>query len=202
MELNLEECLKAAGIAVLPAVADSSNEKTWVQAVALVKKVDGTKNYAIVRRVADGGSPELRRDFGRQAAISEIVEVYPYVTMNRKVLDRFREQDNLMMVLTSRCGLSYSDATALIATDGKSEDKLKTDRETVKQLTWDAAARHSIELDAEEARCAEKEAEAARLAEEKAAEKEKEQEAQEAVEKQASIPTSGKRRNYKRKKPI
>lgn len=75
---SLSDALNWAKIGELPEKQDKrKSKKIWIAAIALVTKVDNSRNYAVVFN--DGfGQPRIKKDFGKIALIKSIDELYPY----------------------------------------------------------------------------------------------------------------------------
>lgn len=69
------EAFAQSGLKEMP--AKDNGENIYILAIALVKKRDGSVNYALLRKNLKG-EDEVYADFGHVCTMSAILEVYPY----------------------------------------------------------------------------------------------------------------------------
>ena len=70
-----KEALDQSGLKEIP--AKDNGESIYILAIGLVKKRDGSVNYALLRKNLKG-EDEVYADFGHVCTMSAILEVYPY----------------------------------------------------------------------------------------------------------------------------
>ena len=66
-----------------------NGEDIWVEALAKVKKADGTQNFVYVRKNKDGENV-IAKDFGSISIIREIIEYYPFNYLKPKFIPTFK----------------------------------------------------------------------------------------------------------------
>lgn len=86
-EKSLIECLKWCGVASLPDADDREN--IWIKAIALVKKKDGSENYAAMQK-DEMLNDKIVKDFGSVSMIYEVAEVYPYHFLSAAYMPEFK----------------------------------------------------------------------------------------------------------------
>ena len=90
-EQNLiADALRMAHLTELPKKTDKKS--VWIEGVAKITLADGSTAYGIVKR-----NPDLTHRVayvnGNTAAISNVEEVYPYVTLNSDYIKKFGKND-------------------------------------------------------------------------------------------------------------
>ena len=90
-EQNLiADALRMAHLTELPKKADKKS--VWIEGVAKIRLADGSVGYGIVKR-----NPDLTHRVayinGNTAAISNVEEVYPYITLNSDYIKKFGKND-------------------------------------------------------------------------------------------------------------
>lgn len=88
--LSLSSALEKVALHDLPPIDDG--ESIYTEAVALVMKRDGSKNFALVRKNIKG-QDEVFADFGHVCTISAILEVYPYKFLEEHFMP-MKDMDN------------------------------------------------------------------------------------------------------------
>lgn len=88
---SLTLALSEAALRELPQVYDGEN--VYVRAIALVRKADGSENYALVRKSKEG-KDIVCQDFGHMSVIRQIVEVYPYEFLQERFMPMFDKDDD------------------------------------------------------------------------------------------------------------
>lgn len=79
--ISLSRCLMHANLKELP--KQRKDDVHWLEAVALVKKLDYTLSYALIRRGADGRIV-YTHDFGHISPIISLVSIHPYIILDKK----------------------------------------------------------------------------------------------------------------------
>lgn len=74
METSLIKCLDYCKLPVLPKSYDGKS--SWIRAIVLVEKNDGSSNYAIASNVF--GTCKIEKDFGASAIITKVRYIYPF----------------------------------------------------------------------------------------------------------------------------
>jgi hypothetical protein len=115
-EKSLALALNAAGgFRQLPTEYDPNSQQTWIKAIGLVKKVDGTENYVLLEN--DGlGESRIVRDYGNPVICVSITNIYPYLMLDRSVLPYLKD-DNERVTYLTRNGFSYEQATSMLLND-------------------------------------------------------------------------------------
>lgn len=89
-ERLLQDALREAHLTQLPKVA--AKNTVWLEGIAKIRKANGSIAYGIVKR-----NPDLTHRViyvnGDIFAISEIVEVYPYVTLDKSYIKTFTAKE-------------------------------------------------------------------------------------------------------------
>lgn len=90
-EQNLiADALRVAHLTALPKKADKKS--VWIEGVAKITLADGSTAYGIVKR-----NPDLTTRVcyvnGNTAAISNVEEVYPYITLNSEYIKKFGKNE-------------------------------------------------------------------------------------------------------------
>lgn len=90
-EQNLiADALRVARLTQLPEKADKKS--VWIEAVAKIRLADGSVGYGILKR-----NPNLTHRVayinGNIAAIAEVEEVYPYVTLQKEYIKKFTAKE-------------------------------------------------------------------------------------------------------------
>lgn len=86
---SLIQALQYTSLRELPQI--NKKNEMWVNALALVKKADGTESYVYV--VKDGSlNDRIVADFGNISSIKEIVEYYPIEYLNQSYIPKFKTQ--------------------------------------------------------------------------------------------------------------
>lgn len=86
----ISDALRVAHLTELPKPANKKN--VWIEGIAKIKLSDGSIGYGIVKR-----NPDLTHRVayvnGNIATISEIEEIYPYITLNSDYIKKFGKND-------------------------------------------------------------------------------------------------------------
>lgn len=83
-EISLSRALERAACRSLPSPFTEDGETFWLEAIALVRKRDGSQSYCLVEHRSDG-LLLYKEDFGTMSPIFGLVSIHPY-----KVLDMER----------------------------------------------------------------------------------------------------------------
>lgn len=86
----INDALQKAQITELPKPAD--NKTVWIEGVAKIKLSDGSIGYGIVKRNEDL-TTRVSYINGNIAAIVEVEEIYPYVTLNKDYVKKFTAKE-------------------------------------------------------------------------------------------------------------
>lgn len=84
-EETLSEALSFARLKDLPKKFNPGLGLTWILAVALIKKKNLMKAYAIVEQRADG-LIQYRKTFGRLSPIDGLISIHPYMYVDEEAL--------------------------------------------------------------------------------------------------------------------
>lgn len=153
METNLEktryQVIEEARLTEIPDEYDSTSNKVWVRAIALVQKRDCSKNYAIVENNGDN-KPQVIKDFGKTAQIVNILNIYPYVYLDASDLPLLRKQSDFVKYLENQ-GYDAEDIAALLsakdeAGNSKDPEVLEKDRQLVKSYVTRIAILRKIDM--------------------------------------------------------
>ena len=86
----INDALQKAYLTELPKLAD--NKTVWIEGIAKIKLSDGSIGYGIVKRNEDLTTRVCYIN-GNIAAISEIEEIYPYVTLQKEYIKKFTAKE-------------------------------------------------------------------------------------------------------------
>lgn len=97
--MDIEEKLKSdvlrhAQLAKMPPRAGEGKKMLWLEAVAKIKKADGNIGYGIVKRNTDL-SYRVTYINGSTSTIVDLLEIYPYVSLDKKNIKKFAEKDDM-----------------------------------------------------------------------------------------------------------
>lgn len=99
---TLIEALSYCDLNVVP--EEDTKEYIWIKALALVKKADGSSNYAVCERDKES-NPKIVKDFGSVAAIVKIEKFFPFMLLDKQYIPVFNGRnanDNRIKWLRSR----------------------------------------------------------------------------------------------------
>lgn len=139
LDISKQYALEAAGIKCLPKVLDSNSKIVWLKAIGLVRKINGQKNYALLE--FDGEKSQIKRDFGVCAAILDVVEIYPYETLERRFMPRITKDAESITYLTKN-GYDETMVSQLLDNKGKTYDQINSDRKKVKKMILTCAIKY------------------------------------------------------------
>lgn len=83
LTMSLSSALEKVALHDLPPI--DAGESIYTQAVGLVMKRDGSKNFALIRKNIKG-EDEVYADFGHVCTISAVLEVYPYEFLDERFM--------------------------------------------------------------------------------------------------------------------
>lgn len=86
----INDALQKAYLTELPKPAD--NKTVWIEGIAKIKLSDGSIGYGIVKRNEDLTTRVCYIN-GNIATISEIEEIYPYVTLQKEYIKKFTAKE-------------------------------------------------------------------------------------------------------------
>ena len=86
----ISDALKMAHLTELPKKADKKS--VWIEGIAKIRLSDGSIGYGIVKRNKDL-TTIVSYINGNIATISEIEEVYPYITLNKDYVKKFNAKE-------------------------------------------------------------------------------------------------------------
>ena len=92
-EKLIADVLRNAQLAKLPKKVTPDNF-IWIEAIAKIKKLDGNIGYGIVKRNSDL-SYRVTYINGSTATIVELIEVYPYVTLDKAYIKKFKDKEDI-----------------------------------------------------------------------------------------------------------
>ena len=151
---SLYQCLQKTGLRELPdAVTQQDNDKyTYLTAIVLTVRTNGMEAYCVAEN--DGAGLSVKHDYGPCAAIREIKAVYPVRKLDRSVVPDLRNDAEIKQYL---CKSLYStqEIDALLSTDGKSPEQIKSDRDKIFQYVVKASVDFSNRKKQETERVAE-----------------------------------------------
>ena len=88
-EKTLTSVLRYARLRELP--QEDNGKNVWILAVVRVRKSDGTTNYAIADKDAEG-KIRIMKDFGSVCSIFSIDNIYPYAYLGVEYMPVFKTQ--------------------------------------------------------------------------------------------------------------
>jgi hypothetical protein len=136
LEKSLQDALAAARLVCLPKALTTTETRLWLKAIGLVKKSNGTQNYALFEY--DGINTKLKRDFGAMAVVSEIVAMYPYEFLEKKYIPLFKSE-KAMVFYAKEYG--HKDMSNNIVREGKSQEQIDKDLAELKQFIFKTIVR-------------------------------------------------------------
>lgn len=149
--ITLQECLAATGQRDLPKKIGANYNKVWIKAICLVRKAGGFEEYCLCDN--DGNNkPSIKRDFGRSAAIQEILGIFPYQELEGRFTPDLRSDKAILSFLVKN-GYKEEEISTLLEKEGKDPEQVKKDRATVKTFVNNIALKLAKNTLAEEQRC-------------------------------------------------
>lgn len=91
-EKLIRDVLEVARLTELPPKTDVDSF-LWIEGVAKINLANGSIGYGIVKRNHDL-SPVVTYINGETSSIVSITEVYPYATINKEMIKKFRANDD------------------------------------------------------------------------------------------------------------
>lgn len=89
----IADVLRNAQIAEMPQKTNPDSF-LWIEAVAKIKKADGNIGYGIVKRNSDL-SYRVTYINGSTATVADLLEVYPYVNLDKTRIKKFKDKDDV-----------------------------------------------------------------------------------------------------------
>lgn len=105
---SLKKCLECTNSFELPKEYDEKDGNYWLKAIVLVRKRNMTENYSIAERDTKG-KPKVVRDFGVVSPLASIEKIYPYVILDKSLVPKFNDKEELKNYLVGNYGESYRD---------------------------------------------------------------------------------------------
>lgn len=87
---SLIKALSYCSLRELPEV--DSGEHTWIKALALVTKNDGSNCYVAIEKDPKTLRNRVKKDFGGTGAIIEYNEFYPYIYLSQDYMPEFHDK--------------------------------------------------------------------------------------------------------------
>ena len=144
-DITLQECLQANRLTELPAEYDPADGQL-LKGIALVKKHGlASEEYVIVAGDGKGGV-RITRDFGRSAAITQIVKVYASEVLDNKRITRCRSNEDYLNFLVKSNGYDEAVINDLLE---------KRDYETLNNLVEEESMKVAERDESEKKRCQE-----------------------------------------------
>jgi hypothetical protein len=114
----------------------------WIKAIALAKKINGSKAYLLVEN--DGEGTIIKRDFGEPAQIVQILELYPYESLDNKYIPHFdTDAANIEYLFKFKNDEEMQEIRRLFSTVGKTYNEIYEDRRKVRRITLACASRQA-----------------------------------------------------------
>lgn len=99
-EDTLQEALTYAGCPELPAVEKDGD--VWINAIAFVKKTNGSSAYVIMGRSSKTGEKTIVKDIGDIAGIHTIVSIHPYKFLKESFIPDCKTKEEFIAFLSYR----------------------------------------------------------------------------------------------------
>lgn len=142
-QITLQECLQANKLSELPAEYDPADGQL-LKGIALVKKHgSASEEYVVVAGDGKGGV-RITRDFGRSAAITNIVKVYASDVLDNKRIARCRTNEDYINFLVKSHHYDETEINELLE---------KRDYETLNSYVEEASMKNAERDEAERKRC-------------------------------------------------
>lgn len=133
--------MRIAHVADLPPAIDGEYKKHWIKAIVKVRRSNGDTGYCMA--VNDGeNNPSIIRDFNPTGIIAAIISVHPYEESERSVIPHFNSAAQVLKYLC-KYGYDRAEVKALLATDNKSPEQIKADREVLKGYIAQVASKQA-----------------------------------------------------------
>lgn len=144
-QITLQSCLEANRITKLPAEYNPADGQL-LKGIALVKKHgSASEEYVVVAGDGKGGV-RITRDFGRSAAITQIVQVYASEVLDNKRIARCRSNEDYINFLVKSHHYDEAEINDLLE---------KRDYETLNSYVEEASLKAAERDEAEKKRCQE-----------------------------------------------
>lgn len=145
MNNGLEEALRVAQIGDLPPEIDGNYKKHWLKAIVKIQRSNGNIGYCLAVNDGNGGA-NIIRDFNPTGIIVNILSVHPYEEATRNIIPRFANDAQVIKYLC-KSDFNRSDVELLLATEGKTPEQIKADREVVNSYIMQVATKQARALE-------------------------------------------------------
>lgn len=145
MNNGLEEALRVAQVGDLPPEIDKDYKKHWLKAIVKIQRSNGNIGYCLAVNDGNGGA-NIIRDFNPTGIIVNILSVHPYEEATRNIIPRFANDAQVIKYLC-KSDFNRSDVELLLATEGKTPEQIKADREVVKGYISQVATKQARALE-------------------------------------------------------
>lgn len=129
-EESLQACLQKVGLRVLPPALEKGSNDSFLTAIVLTKRMNGTEAYCYAENDGDN-KPSIKIDYGPSVSIASIEAVYPVQRIDSRVVPHLRNDEEIVQYL---CKNRYdtADIEKLLDNAGKTSDMIEKDRATVR----------------------------------------------------------------------
>ena len=145
MNNGLEEALRVAQVGDLPPEIDKDYKKHWLKAIVKIQRSNGNIGYCLAVNDGNGGA-NIIRDFNPTGIIVNILSVHPYEEATRNIIPRFANDAQVIKYLC-KSDFNRSDVELLLATEGKTPEQIKADREVVRGYITQVATKQARALE-------------------------------------------------------
>lgn len=145
MNNGLEEALRVAQVGDLPPEIDKDYKKHWLKAIVKIQRSNGNIGYCLAVNDGNGGA-NIIRDFNPTGIIVNILSVHPYEEATRNIIPRFANDAQVIKYLC-KSDFKRPDVELLLATEGKTPEQIKADREVVNGYIMQVATKQARELE-------------------------------------------------------
>lgn len=90
----------------------------WIEAIALVSKVNGRQGYALVKRDKNG-EPQIKKSFGTPCMITKIEKIYPFYFLDTEFIPTFKNKAEKIRYIINLSDISQADIDAMTETEIK-----------------------------------------------------------------------------------
>jgi hypothetical protein len=140
LDISLQDAIEAAGLVCLPDKLTPGSTVTWLKAIGLVLKNNGTKGYVLMEY--DGANTKIKRDFGTSAQIIDTLEIYPYETLERRFIPKLSTDEDTVTYLKKMLN-NEAEVRTLLDKTSKSLDTIAKDSATVKKMVLQCAIKQA-----------------------------------------------------------
>lgn len=103
LERTKIEALEYSACRTLPEEFDEQSGRFWIEAIGIVRKSDGSKNYCIIRNNHNNNF-FVKKDFGLSSCIVDVEKIYPYLYLNKTYIPTFKDRNEIIDYLCSIYG--------------------------------------------------------------------------------------------------